>query len=184
MSRATRQSGGSTARPAPASSSSKNIPWKDRLHPEDYEQLRNTFDLFDEDGSGFIDPEEINKIMEELGDSRKGSFIFGIIEHLKSKNKPINFDEFVDLVSPKVGDVKTKDGLRTVFKHMDTDDDDYINYDEIKKLSRMAGDIINDDEILELLHSIFINHKTNNNEGLYFEEFYQLVTRYNKRQAQ
>ena len=83
-------------------------------------------------------------------------------------------------MSPKVGDVKTKEGLRTVFKHLDLDDDDYINYDEIKKLSRMAGDIINDEEILELLHSIFINHKTNNNEGLYFEEFYQIVTNYYK----
>lgn len=30
---------------------------KDRLHPEDLEQLRATFDLFDADHSGFIDPE-------------------------------------------------------------------------------------------------------------------------------
>jgi len=37
--------------------------WKEKLLPEEYEGLRNTFDLFDEDHSGFIDPEEITKIL-------------------------------------------------------------------------------------------------------------------------
>lgn len=129
-----------------ATSSTKGVSlsWKERVHPEDYEQLRSTFEQFDIDKSGFIDPEEISKIMEELGDSRKGSLIYNIIDGLRYKNKPINFEEFVDLVSPKVGDVKTKEGIRTIFRHMDLDEDDYINYDELKKLSRMAGDSIND----------------------------------------
>ena len=83
--------------------------------------------------------------MDELGDSRKGTFIYGVIENLKSKNKPITFDDFVELVSPKVGDVKSKEGLRVIFGHLDTDGDDYINYDEVKKLSKMSGDPINDD---------------------------------------
>jgi calmodulin len=120
------------------------LTWKERLHPEDYEILRNTFDLFDADHSGFIDPEEINKIMEELGEGRKGTLVFGIIEGLNVKNKPISFDEFVELVTPKVGDVKTKEGLKAIFKQLDKDDDDYINYDELKQLSRLSGDIIND----------------------------------------
>ena len=134
--------------PKAATSSAKgtaaSLSWKERIHPEDYEQLRTTFEQFDIDKSGFIDPEEISKIMEELGDSRKGTLIWTIIDSLRYKNKPINFEEFVEIVTPKVGDVKTKEGLRTIFRHMDLDEDDYINYDELKKLSRMAGDSIND----------------------------------------
>jgi Ca2+-binding EF-hand superfamily protein len=38
--------------------------WKDRLHPDDYEQLKTTFEVFDIDHSGTIDPEEISKIMD------------------------------------------------------------------------------------------------------------------------
>lgn len=30
--------------------------WKDRILPEDIEQLKGVFDLFDEDHSGLIDP--------------------------------------------------------------------------------------------------------------------------------
>jgi Ca2+-binding EF-hand superfamily protein len=115
-----------------------------------------------------------------LGEGRKGSFIYSVIDGLRSKNKPINFDEFVELVSPRVGDLKTKEGLKTVFKLADKDEDDFINYDELKQLARIAGDYINDEEILEMLHSLHVNHKTNTNEGIYFEEFYLIVTKYYK----
>jgi len=32
------------------------VSWKDRLTAEDYEELKQTFDIFDEDASGTIDP--------------------------------------------------------------------------------------------------------------------------------
>ena len=50
---------------------SKSTAWKDRISEHDYQQLKNTFDLFDEEGTGEIDPAEINKILEELGLSRR-----------------------------------------------------------------------------------------------------------------
>lgn len=106
------KSTGSTPKLQPAT-------WKEKLMPEEYDQLKNVFDLFDEDHSGLIDPEEINKIMDELGESRKGTFAYGVIENLKSKGKTINFDEFLDLVCPKVGEVKTKEGIKTIFGHID-----------------------------------------------------------------
>lgn len=83
-------------------------------------------------------------------------------------------------MAPRVGDVKTKEGLKTVFKLVDKDEDDFINYDELKQLSRLAGDYTNDEEILEMLHSLHVNNKTNNNEGMFFDEFYQIVTKYYK----
>jgi Ca2+-binding EF-hand superfamily protein len=119
--------------------------------------------------------------MEELGESRKGTFLYGIIDSLRSKGKPINFEEFVEIVSPQVGDTKTKEGLRTVFRHMDTDGDDYITFDELKQLARFAGDGINDDEILDLMHAIHINHESKDHDGLYFEEFYTIITKFYKK---
>jgi Ca2+-binding EF-hand superfamily protein len=37
--------------------------WKDRVSQADYDALKETFDLFDADGGGTIDPEEIEKVM-------------------------------------------------------------------------------------------------------------------------
>jgi len=43
----------------------KDVPvaWKDRISPQDYEQLRDVFLTFDDDGSGTIDPQEIVKVL-------------------------------------------------------------------------------------------------------------------------
>lgn len=115
--------------PAPSKSNSKEpTSWKDRLHPEQYESLRNTFDVFDEDHSGTIDPEEINKILEELGSEKRNPFIVSLIEGLRDKKKPIAFQEFLDSVCPKIGDLKTKEGLKTIFKHFDSNEDGVLDF--------------------------------------------------------
>jgi Ca2+-binding EF-hand superfamily protein len=48
---------------APAPAPTKVTSWKDRLSEEDYNELKETFNVFDEDGSGTIDPVEINKAL-------------------------------------------------------------------------------------------------------------------------
>jgi Ca2+-binding EF-hand superfamily protein len=48
------------AKPAATTSNTKQPAqqgWKDKLYPEDYEHLKTTFETFDEDHSGLIDPE-------------------------------------------------------------------------------------------------------------------------------
>lgn len=42
-----------------AKTGKKEVPtaWRDRISPEDYEHLRDVFLIFDEDGSGTIDPQ-------------------------------------------------------------------------------------------------------------------------------
>ncbi len=54
--------------PNPKAATTPTLTWKDKLLPEDYSQLQGVFNLFDEDHSGLIDPVEINKIMNELGE--------------------------------------------------------------------------------------------------------------------
>jgi centrin-1 len=95
----------SRARPSGSSKASKPVPtnWKDRLDPADYEELRNTFEVFDEDGSGTIDAAEINKVLEELGVDRRNPLVIGIINKLKDANRPIKFEEFVDIAAGSVG---------------------------------------------------------------------------------
>lgn len=100
---------------APAPAPTKVTSWKDRLTEEDYNELRDTFNVFDEDGSGSIDPTEINKALEELGIDKRNPFIVSLIHALRDKNKPITFEEFLDIVGSKVGDTKTKEGLKRIF---------------------------------------------------------------------
>ena len=63
----------------------KNVPtdWKDRMTHERYEELRDVFLIFDDDGSGEIDPQEISKVLDELGLERRNSNVTHIITALR-----------------------------------------------------------------------------------------------------
>jgi Ca2+-binding EF-hand superfamily protein len=121
----------STAKPATTSSKViKTVPtaWKDRLASEDYDELVNTFQVFDEDNSGTIDPIEINKVLEELGLDKRNPFILNLILGLKDKNKPITLDEFIDIIASRVGETKTKDGIRRIFALFDKDENGTVDF--------------------------------------------------------
>jgi Ca2+-binding EF-hand superfamily protein len=83
----------------------KEVPtaWRDRISPEDYEQLRDVFLIFDEDGSGTIDPQEIVKVLEEMGLDKRNPYVVSIVWALREKNKILTFEEFVDVVCSKIG---------------------------------------------------------------------------------
>lgn len=149
--------------PAPAPTA-----WKDRLVAEDYEELKTTFEVFDEDGSGTIDPQEINKALEELGLDKRNPFILSLIHGLRDVGRPIKFDEFLDIICSRVGETKTKDGLRKVFALFDTEGTGLIGFDQLKAVCKQLHDNMNDDEILEMMHSTHVNQKTSTNEGFTF----------------
>lgn len=56
-----------------------------------------------------------------------------------------------------------------------------MDFEELKQIARMSGDAINDEDLLEMLHSTFINNKTSSNEAISFDEFYQVVTKFYKK---
>ncbi len=163
--------------PAPAPAA-KATSWKDRLSEEDYNELRDTFNVFDEDNSGSIDPAEINKALEELGLDKRNPFILSLIHALRDKNKPITFEEFLEVVGSKVGDFKTKEGLKRIFALYDTNEDGVIEYEEFKTVARWIKDSINDDELLEMIHSTHVSQKTSSNEAITFEEFERIVSKF------
>lgn len=76
------------AQPPAAQKGSQKVPapttsWKDRISEQDYEELKATFDLFDEDGGGTIDPVEVEKILDELGLKGRSTIVFDIINGLR-----------------------------------------------------------------------------------------------------
>jgi Ca2+-binding EF-hand superfamily protein len=116
--------------------------------------------------------------LEELGLDKRNPFILTLIHGLRDQNRPINFEEFLNIIGSKVGETKTKDGLRRVFSLFDKDENGSIDFEELKAISRQLHENLNDDDLLELLHSTHINQKTASNEGFDFEEFYRIVSKF------
>lgn len=118
--------------------------WKDRITSQDYEELKATFDLFDEDGGGTIDPVEVEKILEELGLKGRSAIVFEMINGLKAVNRPIKFEEFLEIVVSKVGDNRSREGLTRVFSIWDNQGNGVADFESFKRIARELGETLND----------------------------------------
>lgn len=68
-----------------------------------------------------------------------------------------------------------------MFALIDKDENGVIDFDEFKTIAKHLKDNLNDDDLLELMHSTHVNLKTSTNEGFTFDEFYQIVSRFNSK---
>ena len=166
----------------PATQSGKAVVQKatgvrDRITEQDYEELKETFDLFDDDGSGSIGPVEIEKVMEELGLKKRNPIVGQILETLRSAGRPIGFEEFLAMCVDTVGETKTPEGLSRIFTHYDKNGDGIVDLDEFKQVARELGETMNEEEIIELMHNAYILNNTASNEGFDLAEFTAIVNK-------
>ncbi len=100
-----------------------------------------------------------------------------MINGLKDINKPIKFDEFLEIVCSKVGDVKSRDGITKVFQLWDRENNGSIDFDSFKRIARELGETLNDEELTEMMHNAYIMNGTETHDNFNFEEFYTIVTK-------
>ena len=60
-------------------------------------------------------------------------------------NRPIKFDEFLEIVCSTVGDNKSKAGLTKVFNLWDPQGNGVIDFDSFKRIAKELGETLNDD---------------------------------------
>lgn len=172
----------STASNVPkAATSSGRVPApvnvKDKLDTVEIKELKDIFELFDEDGSGTIDPSEVTQILSHLGLDKRNPIVFQMIEDMKARTKAITFDDFLNIVVTRLGDTRSREGLAKLFTVYDTDGTGTIDFEKFKQVAREIGENLNDDQILEMMHHVHVLNKTESNESFDFEEFYKVVTK-------
>jgi Ca2+-binding EF-hand superfamily protein len=155
----------------------QKVSWRSRISQQDEEELKSVFDLFDDDKGGTIDPSEVDKILTELGLKDRNVIVLEMVNSLKDVNKPISFDEFLEIICSKVGDLKSKDGVTRVFRLWDREDHGHADFESFKHVARELGETMNDDELLEMMHNAHILNNTENHDHFNFDEFYNIVTK-------
>ena len=114
--------------------------------------------------------------MEELGLKGRSKIVFEMITGLREMNRPIKFDEFLEIVASKAGDCSSREGLSKVFELWDNEATGVIAFDNFKRVAKELGETLNDDELIELMHNTHIINNTETNENFNFDEFYNIVT--------
>ena len=74
------------------------------LTEDEIEELREAFNLFDTEATGKIDPRELKSAMQSLGFESKNPTIFNMIADLEGLGREVDFEEFLDGITSKLGD--------------------------------------------------------------------------------
>ena len=87
------------------------------------------------------------------------------------------------MVCTQIGEYRTRDGLQRVWKLYDKEDTGVIRFEQLKEISRSIGEYLDDQALLDLMHGVFTNQKTQSNEEFTFDEFYQVISNYYSKQG-
>ena len=93
------------------------------LTDDEIEEIKEAFALFDTDSTGVIDPKELKAAMQSLGFEAKNPTIYAMIADLDTHENVggINFDQFLDAITDKLGNKETRQGIHRIFELFDDD---------------------------------------------------------------
>ena len=154
----------------PATKSSKIE--KPGLSEEEIEEIREAFSMFDTEGTGKIDPKELKSAMHSLGFEKKSPTVYEMICELVDSGNEVDFEEFLDAISNKLGNRETKEGIDRIFDLFDDDKSGTINLNNLKRVAKELGETMSQDELKEML-----SRAAANGDEITREDFYNIMTK-------
>ncbi|KAK3157461.1 hypothetical protein QOZ80_2AG0122690 [Eleusine coracana subsp. coracana] len=147
-----------------------------RLTAQKRKEIKEAFDLFDTDGSGTIDAKELNVAMRALGFEMTPEQIHQMIAEVdKDGSGTIDFDEFVHMMTDKMGERDARDELFKVFRIIDKDGNGKISDVDIQRLAIETGEHFTLDEVREMIEAA----DENGDGEVDLEEFVKMMKRTN-----
>lgn len=123
------------------------------------QEIKEAFELFDTDNSGTIDAKELNVAMRALGFEMTEEQINQMIADVdKDGSGAIDFDEFVYMMTAKIGERDSKQELTKAFQIIDQDKNGKISVSDIKNIAKELGEHFTDDEIHEMVEEADRDH--------------------------
>eukprot|EP01083_Nonionella_stella_P229358 811881_1 len=166
--------------PAKLEKQKKNKAIIDSLTKEDIEKLKEAFALFDKDGSGSIEKEELLDILINL-DPRmtREEFEKLVEEYDQDGDGQINWEEFIILMKPAIVDLNfddhdfkmTEDDMKSAFNIADADGSGLIEKEELGALLASLGEALDMDD----LDALFMELDSDKSGGIDFDEFKKLM---------
>merc|ERR1711990_1275309 len=121
------------------------------LKPEQMEEIKEAFDLFDIDGSGTIDAKELGTAMRALGMETSAEEVRKMIEDIdKDGSGTIDLAEFTAMMTARMSASDSREEMMKVFKLFDDDGTGTISFANVKRVAADLGENMTDEELQEL----------------------------------
>ncbi|XP_060783463.1 centrin-1 isoform X2 [Neoarius graeffei] len=121
---------------------------KPELTEEIRQEIREAFELFDTDGSGYIEVKELKVAMRALGFEPKKEEIKKMIADVdKDSTGKISFDDFLAVMSQKMAEKDSKEEILKAFRLFDDDETGKISFRNLKRVAKELGENLTDEEL-------------------------------------
>lgn len=146
---------------------------KQGLDEEAMEEIKEAFNLFDTEGKGNIDVRELKAAFRALGFQVKKAEIRQMFVDMDKdlSSATVTFDEFVEMVTPKMQNRDSREEILKVFSLFDDDNTGAISFRNLKRVATELGENLTDEELQEM-----IDEADRDGDGLINEEeFYRVM---------
>merc|ERR1712080_646856 len=121
---------------------------KGALSEEQLDEIREAFNLFDNDQSGAIDVRELKAAMRALGFEVKNEELKKMVSDVDNDgNGTIEFGEFFQMMTGKMGEKDSREDIEKVFKLFDDDGTTKISFRNLARVAEELGENIDDEEL-------------------------------------
>merc|ERR1712094_122431 len=124
-----------------------------QLTEEQMDEIREAFGLFDSDASGQIDIRELKAAMRALGFEVKNEELKKMVSDIDNDgNGTIEFGEFLQMMTGKIGEKDTREDIEKVFKLFDDDNTNKISFRNLARVAEELGENIDDEELQDMIN--------------------------------
>merc|ERR1712179_762585 len=117
-----------------------------QLTDDQLDEVREAFGLFDADASGSIDVRELKAAMRSLGFEVKNEELKKMVSDIDGDgNGTIEFAEFLEMMTGKMGEKDSREDIEKVFKLFDDDNTNKISFRNLARVAEELGENIDDE---------------------------------------
>jgi len=148
----------------------------EQLSPEQIEQFRKYFNMFDKEKKGFIHTSQVGQILRTMGQAFEERDLKQLIKEFDSDGSgEIEFEEFSALIARFVCNEDSgalEEELREAFRLYDKQGNGYINVSDLRDILRALDEKITEDELDEMIAEI----DTDGSGTVDFDEFMEMMS--------